>query len=57
MKKVFLFIVFLFVGRMALQAQRYAVVDLKYILSQLPEYAKVDSSLNLMSLKWQKKNR
>ena len=34
-------------------AQRYAVVDMTYILAQMPEYARVDTTLELMSAKWQ----
>ena len=35
-------------------AQRYAVVDMNYLLSKMPEYARVDTTLALMTAKWQK---
>lgn len=35
-------------------AQRYAVVDMNYMLSKMPEYARVDTTLELMTAKWQK---
>ena len=35
------------------KAQRYAVVDMTYILEQMPEFARVDTTLELMAAKWQ----
>lgn len=35
-------------------AQRYAVVDTKYILSKLPQYKTAEEQLRKMSNKWQK---
>jgi outer membrane protein len=53
MKKFIFLIVGLAAVNTALRAQRYAVVDMQYILSKLPEYAKVDTALKLMTVKWQ----
>ena len=36
------------------QAQRYAVIDTKYILSKIPEYREADKKLQLIGEQWQK---
>jgi len=36
------------------QAQRYAVIDTKYILSKIPEYKEADKRLQLIGEQWQK---
>lgn len=36
------------------QAQRYAVIDTKYILNKMPEYQDADKKLQLASEQWQK---
>jgi outer membrane protein len=36
------------------QAQRYAVVDTKYILDKLPEYKDAQKQLDQISMQWQK---
>jgi outer membrane protein len=38
----------------ASQAQRYAVVDTKYILDKMPEYKDAQKQLDQTSLQWQK---
>jgi len=38
----------------ASQAQRYAVVDTKYILDKMPEYKDAQKQLDQISLQWQK---
>ena len=40
-------------GSSALKAQRYAVIDTKYILSKLPEYQKAQKQLDDISNLWQ----
>lgn len=54
MKKTWL--LFLLVGAFALtaQAQRYAVIDTRYILSKIPEYKEADKRLQLIGEQWQK---
>jgi outer membrane protein len=54
MKKTWL--LFLLLGAFALtaQAQRYAVIDTKYILSKIPEYKEADKRLQLIGEQWQK---
>jgi outer membrane protein len=39
---------------LATQAQRYAVIDVKYILDKLPEYKEAEKKLNQASENWQK---
>jgi outer membrane protein len=53
MKKTLLF---LLAGVLAiqLQAQRYAVIDTRYILGKLPEYAEAQKKLDAFSVQWQK---
>jgi outer membrane protein len=53
MKKLF-FIACLMVLAFASQAQRYAIVDTKYILDKLPEYKDAQKKLDTFSLIWQK---
>lgn len=36
------------------KAQRYAIIDMQYMLAKMPEYARVDTTLQLMALKWQR---
>ena len=50
-----IFLLLLIIGAVAAaSAQRYAVVDMNYMLSKMPEYARVDTTLELMTAKWQK---
>jgi outer membrane protein len=54
MKKTFvLFIAFLGMA-FASQAQRYAIIDTKYILSRIPEYKNADTKLQAIGAQWQK---
>ena len=53
MKKLFLVVSFLsiaFIGT----AQKYAVVDTRYILDRLPEYKTAQQQLDVMAAMWQK---
>lgn len=53
MKLVLSFCIFLFMG-LGLQAQKYAYIDSKYILSKIPEYKEAQDELDKLSEKWQK---
>lgn len=54
MKKTLLLLI-AFVGlAVASQAQRYAIIDTKYILSKIPEYRDADKKLQLVGEQWQK---
>ena len=52
MKKIF-FLMLLAATSFQLQAQRYAVIDTRYILSKLPEYKTAQDKLNAFSAQWQ----
>jgi outer membrane protein len=51
--KIFLTGLFL-VAAIALQAQKFAYVDSKYILSHIPEYQQAQAEINKLSSQWQK---
>jgi outer membrane protein len=53
MKKFLLLLLVVAAGTGVLQAQRYAVIDTKYILSKLPEYQKAQKTLDDFSALWQ----
>jgi outer membrane protein len=52
MKKIF-FLILLAATSFQLYAQRYAVIDTRYILSKLPEYKTAQDKLNAFSAQWQ----
>lgn len=53
MKKLILISAF-FIATLATQAQRYCVIDSKYILENLPEYKQAQTKLDEASQTWQK---
>jgi outer membrane protein len=53
MKKLFILLLTGVIS-MQLQAQRYAVIDTRYILGKLPEYAEAQKKLDAFSVQWQK---
>ncbi|MDF2382787.1 OmpH family outer membrane protein [Nostoc ellipsosporum NOK] len=54
MKKI-LFVAFaLFISAAAAVAQRYAVIDTRYILDKMPEYAAAQKQLDAVAAGWQK---
>ena len=54
MKKIFLVVLSLVIIGFAANAQRYAIVDTKYILDKLPEYQDAQKKLDQTSEQWQK---
>ena len=54
MKKTILLSIALFSLAFASQAQRYAIIDTKYILGKIPEYVDADRKLSLIGEQWQK---
>ncbi len=54
MKQLFLIAFFFTISCSIVNAQRYAVIDTKYILNKMPEYKDADSKLQLISEQWQK---
>lgn len=53
MKKYILLAAFLMGAAVMVQAQRYAVIDSKYILEKLPEYKESQQKLDQFSALWQ----
>ena len=53
MKKIIFFLLAV-VFTLQLQAQRYAVIDTRYILNKLPEYEDAQKKLDAFSTQWQK---
>ncbi len=54
MKKTFLFALLAVAFTINSQAQKYAIIDTKYILSKMPEYVDADKKLQQISDQWQK---
>lgn len=53
MKKVLLLAIFSFVFVAFSQAQRYAIIDTRYILDRMPEYAAAQKQLDQVAATWQ----
>ncbi|HRP91000.1 MAG TPA: OmpH family outer membrane protein [Edaphocola sp.] len=54
MKKIFLAVAFMVTGSLATFAQKYCVIDSKYILDKIPEYSNAQKQLDALSEGWQK---
>ena len=54
MKKLILPVLIVLVTAVTANAQRYAIIDTKYILSKIPEYTTADKKLQDLSVQWQK---
>jgi len=54
MKKQFLIIAFFGLLSISVISQKYAFIDTKYILSQMPEYTTAQKEIDDMAEKWQK---
>ncbi len=52
MKKISLFLLLLWVGIQA-SAQKFALIDMEYILKNVPAYERANEQLNQVSKKWQ----
>ncbi len=53
MKKIILVLFTLFVGFQFAHAQRYAVIDSRYILNKMPDYKEAQTKLDQISGQWQ----
>lgn len=51
--KTFLLAVVLSISTLAVNAQRYAIIDSKYILDKIPDYKEAQTKLDQFSLLWQ----
>lgn len=54
MKRILLALGVVLVSVMASQAQRYCVIDSKYILEKIPEYNKAQQQLETFSVTWER---
>ncbi len=54
MKKIFLIVLGIMLSAFSVNAQRYAIIDTKYILDKMPEYKDADKKIQLLSEQWQK---
>jgi len=54
MKKIVLFSIAFLALAFAANAQRYAIIDTKYILNKIPEYKDADKKLQQIGEQWQK---
>ena len=53
MKRLFFAIIALCASLMPLSAQKFALVDMEYILKHIPAYERAGEQLNQVSKKWQ----
>ena len=54
MKKIWLVVCTMLIFAVGATAQRYAVVDTKYILDKIPDYQEAQKKLDEFSVQWQK---
>lgn len=53
MKRLLLVMFFAVVSATCIQAQKYALIDMEYILKNIPAYERADEQLNQQSRRWQ----
>lgn len=53
MKKLFILILFAAGCALSTQAQKFALVDMEYIMNNIPAYERANEQLNQVSKKWQ----
>ncbi len=54
MKKLLLIVCFISIVSITTNAQRYAIIDTKYILNKMPDYTSADKKLQDIGEQWQK---
>lgn len=54
MKRVFLMLMVIIAGACTAMAQKFAMVDMEYILKNVPAYEMANEQLNQLSQRWQK---
>ena len=55
MKKIIITAIFATIFSIGAYAQKYALVDMEYILKNIPQYEMANEQLNQVSLRWQRK--
>lgn len=53
MKKMFLSLLFVMATLMTAQAQKFALIDMEFILKQIPSYEQANKQMESLSKKWQ----
>lgn len=53
MKKILTMIIFCCLAATGVQAQKYALIDMEYILKNIPAYERANEQLNQQSKRWQ----
>jgi len=53
MKKIIFLTLLMVLGTVGLQAQKFALIDMEYILKNIPAYEMANEQLNSISKKWQ----
>lgn len=53
MKKMFLSLLIVIVGLMTAQAQKFALIDMEFILKQIPSYEQANKQMETLSKRWQ----
>ena len=54
MKRIILIISILVLGSFAASAQKFAMVDMEYIMKNVPSFEMANEQLNQLSQRWQK---
>ena len=54
MKKIFIIVVFALMAVAGASAQKYALIDMEYILRNVPSYEMANEQLNQVSQRWEK---
>ena len=54
MKKILITAIMAIACAVGAQAQKFALVDMEYILSRVPSYEMANEQLNQISMRWQK---
>lgn len=54
MKRIFLILAVAMLGSFAASAQKFAMVDMEYILKNVPQFEMANEQLNQLSQRWQK---
>lgn len=54
MKKIFLSLIFAAICAIGASAQKFALIDMEYILKNVPSYEMANEQLNQLSQRWQK---
>ena len=54
MKKIFTLVAFVCLTAISVQAQKYAIIDTRYVFEKMPEYKQVQREIETQAATWQK---